>query len=573
MCGILFGVGYSKSKFSMGQSRIFHRGPDVSSSIFLENEQRYFGFQRLSIQDLSLKASQPYWSRSKRFLLLYNGEIYNKKTLTTNFLMNREMNTESDTEVIAEMLEKMGVRRTLNLLEGMFAFCIYDTLTKKTILARDYFGIKRLYWYGNRKNQFIAASEISAIFEIIKTPKPNLNAIHDWINHGLIDHNENTFFDGINVLPAGHLMEIDEFGNIEITDWRNELSHIEFTNQKQYLMALEETLFEIVESSLIGDVKMGTLLSGGIDSSLLFEIVKKFDSDMKAYTLDWNNENYSEIQWINEITKPKNHIVVQSTESEIFERIPKSLKHYCQPFGSPFLIGMEKLFYQAKRNGNIVMFDGNGLDEFFLGYSKYRTKSKSSDFSKLSQDNTNGLRPKISGRFLGDCNQFNCKKYYEIGSIEVDEMRKRDIFTSKLPRALRYSDQASMMYSCELRVPFVNQRLYSLALSARFDWLQDKNLGKKPIRQILSSLTNSDASFAEKRAVQLPMREWFVKDWDSKVCSILSEYTLKQKEWIDLDSFFLEYTNFKNSYSIDTSNALFLWQWLSLALWSNEFVQ
>ena len=167
MCGIVFGFGFSYEKFIQGQSKIFHRGPDSSSSLYLTEETRFFGFQRLAIQDLSLKGSQPFWSSNKRYLILYNGEIYNKEDLAVKYLSNFQLKTNADTEIIAEVLESVGVRKTLNLLEGMFALCIYDTFDKKTFLARDYFGVKRLYWHARSSKNFVAASEIQSILGFI----------------------------------------------------------------------------------------------------------------------------------------------------------------------------------------------------------------------------------------------------------------------------------------------------------------------------------------------------------------------------------------------------------------------
>ena len=569
MCGILFSIGLEQELCLEALKDLKHRGPDESSYLFQSDNQLFFGFQRLAIQDLSIKASQPLWSKNKMYMVLYNGEIYNTKELKNRYLKQIDSNTNSDTEVIANLLEIFGVRKVLNMIEGMFALCIYELKSEKIFIARDYFGIKRMYW-SKSKNEVMVASEIKPILKRLGKYTFNEKIVSDWVGSGLIDHSSETFYNEIQVVESGHYLEIDKFKNVRSFEWRENLPQKDYATRDEFLEDTLITLKSTISNATVGDVPMGILLSGGSDSSLLYLMMQEIGFETKPFTINWADELYSELKWVKSITNPKNLKSIELSSMEIFSRIESSLLHYAQPFGSPFIICLEELFKNAYSSGVKVLFDGNGLDELFYGYQKYLLPKL--DANQLrSQDGTIGERESILGTklrsFLIDS---QIKKRSE-DRLSTKELRNYDLFYGKLPRALRYTDQTSMRFSCELRVPFLNKSLLQVANSAKMEWLIDEHHGKKPVRRVLENYTSYNLGHLKKRPLQSPMREWFLKDWKENTLQAIVNSPLVDMNWINVKKFESEYNKYIKNFNSNLSNANFIWQWLMLANWTNLY--
>lgn len=335
---------------------------------------------------------------------------------------------------------------------------------------------------------------------------------------------------------------------------------------------MDELLAQTVQDSLVSDVDIGMLLSGGVDSNLLYLLCEAAGKSITPFTIDWPQTEYSEKQFINELSAPRNLITINGFESLSINRLTESLLFYAQPIGAPFILCSEDLFHTASQNGLKVLLDGNGLDELFYGYAKYDAHNQLAD-PKIHQDGSmsvagnlmgKNLRRKFDGRDL-----FHALSPYQ--SIH-DNPADLDLYVSKVPRALRYSDQASMRFSCELRVPFLNRKLLEFARSAPREWLINEGVGKLPIRQLLArKISNSQFAVASKRPLQTPIREFFLHDWRDITRSIIMNSALADFGWIDPHAFIRKYDEFVANFNAQTSNSNFIWQHLNLAIWSARF--
>jgi len=566
VCGIFYSVGIDRFEAHDAFEEIKHRGPDSTVSMFDENGSVFFGFHRLAIQDTSLRASQPFWSRSRRSLILFNGEIYNTKNLITRFLIANELTTQSDTEVVVELIEKIGLRKTILALEGMFAIVHKNLESGQTSFVRDYFGVKRIYWTQSG-GSFIASSEIKPILRARRSTDLNADAVHAWLTQDLIDFSDQTFFEDVWQIPPGHILTLDSSGRTLLEEWRPKLENHRH-DREEFLDDLEEKLDECITQALVGDVNKGVLLSGGVDSSLLFSVSSRVDPLISAFSVDWPKSVYSEDPFIERLSNPKKHFIVDGFSIDFTSQLESSIMHFGQPFGSPFVICLEEIFRVARLNGVKVLLDGNGLDEIFFGYDKYRMPSQAL-MNNRSQDGTFGLKREVLGARFREKYSLNSQDFPPECSA-----RDFDLFYGKIPRALRYSDQASMRYGIELRVPFLNRGLLDFANSMKESNMYGLNIGKLPIRKVLEKKIGMNPHIYEaKRTLQSPVREWFRDSWKGWVLKEIQDSPLVEIGWLDYEKFLLEYDRYISGYNTKTSNSLFLWQWLSLAIWSRLFLK
>ncbi len=297
MCGFLFHYSNNikkKSKYEIFniKSDLKSRGPDNFS--FIQKESFSFFFSRLSIIDLNQRSDQPFTDNNKRYYLVFNGEIYNflelKKKLKIEGI---KFKTESDTEVLFQLLVHRGIKETLKVIEGMFSFIFLDTKKKTIYGARDHFGQKPFY-YNKSSDQFLASTNINPILRNLKKEPKNLNSdsvIHYLCSNGLIPTTK-TFFKEIASLPAGNYITITG-GKFKInkyfqaSDLFDKQKYLEFKrkNEDEIIKMLDLKIKKAIKNHLISDARVGLTCSGGIDSSL---IVKYANDINKSFTIFTN---------------------------------------------------------------------------------------------------------------------------------------------------------------------------------------------------------------------------------------------------------------------------------------------
>lgn len=371
MCGIFGFFGFQNPDLLNQMARtIAHRGPD--SEGFFTHENFSMGMRRLRIIDLA-SGEQPIFNENNTIAICYNGEVYNYIELKEELLkLGHVFRTNSDTEVIVHAYEEWGTR-CLNLLNGMFAFAIYDIPKKQVFMARDRCGQKPFYYY-YQNNRFIFASEIKAILNADFIPREVcVSAIDAYLSLRYVPE-PRTMFENIQTLPAAHYLLIDSQGKLSCHRYW-EISLVE--NKRDYLSSkiayqkIEAQLRQSVKLVMRSDVPVGAYLSGGVDSSLLVALMREHNHHINTYSIGFNSP-IDETHEARETAKllGTNHQEVYCTPDDI-SLLPKVIYHMDRPVGDALIIAFYKLAELASRDLRVVI-SGEGADEIFAGYQFHK---------------------------------------------------------------------------------------------------------------------------------------------------------------------------------------------------------
>lgn len=544
-----------------------HRGPDSQKYNQLD-DQVIFGHNRLSIIDLSESANQPFFSPDERFSIVFNGEIYNYPELRAELASSYNFSTEADTEVLLAAYICWGVQ-SLDRLIGMFAFAIYDRDTQEVFMARDRFGVKPFYYAFGDNGAFYFASEIKTLLAAGIPQEKNEELWASFLVNGAYSYENQTFWSGVFKLEAGHYIQasVDKIDPaVKSTPWYHFVDRIHALRADEHYTkrTLDEHLAEyksLLESSIQlrfrSDVPVGFNISGGLDSSLLLSIVDKLykDVSIEAFSFYCNDERYDELPWVEEIiahtNKPLNEVLLTATE---VPELDKKISYYQdEPYGGIPTIAYARIFEVARQRNVIVLLDGNGIDEAWAGYDYYHNNSN----NIVQGVKKSPFKPQV----LAD--EFLNKAREEVYPTPFEEpllnKQYRDLFYTKLPRALRFNDRISMMNSTELREPFLDHRLVEYAFALPADMKMRNNEVKWALRELTGNYLKSELVFAPKRPLQTPQREWLTEDlidWVEEKITKLATHS-----WFDQDKLKEAWEGFKLS---DKENTFFLWQWLSI---------
>ncbi|MBO8221407.1 asparagine synthase (glutamine-hydrolyzing) [Prochlorococcus marinus] len=377
------------------------RGPDSSGCWIDEKIGIALSHRRLAIQDLSKNGNQPFLSQSGRYVIVFNGEIYNHKLLrkdlskysTGNFFWKGN----SDTETLLACIETWGLNSALDRFAGMFSFALWDRKKRSIYLVRDRFGEKPLYYglkkFNNRsRKSFLFASDLSA-FRALKNYQININqaAFESFINQGFISA-PLTIEDDINQLSPGHYLEINyenierlEFRSINPIKWWDPLkisqnrSELNLNNDDFAIKEVNNSLLRSVEEKKISDVPIGVFLSSGIDSSLICSLLMHSSKEpINSFTISFPDNNQGEVGF-DEGPAAKliasylgtNHNEVALSSSDLIKLIPSLSSIYTEPFADSSQIPTYLVCREASKNGLKVVLSGDGADELFGGYNRH----------------------------------------------------------------------------------------------------------------------------------------------------------------------------------------------------------
>lgn len=595
MCGILLTWDPNKKfikKFDIALNDLKHRGPDSKNFIHFENDNLTLGHTRLKIIDLSNNSNQPFISQCGRWALIYNGEIYNYKQIKKEIGDRWTWTTSSDTEVLLASWSIWG-KKSLNKLNGMFAFAVFDKKLKKISLVRDRFGIKPLYKIIHR-DVIVVSSEIKPLLRYQEQNLADENVIRTYLEKGLYDHSNRTFFKNIVSVSPGTLTEIDLHRNTEKTEkWyslEKNLIDLSKYNEVEIINEAHSLSKEAIISNLISDVELGLNVSGGVDSSMLVNITLNKLGHSNLFTQDY--PGYSELKWVKQISKKG----TLNTEKLSFERIDSYLSDtiisQTEPFGGIFVCGYNAIYNAAQKKNIKVLLDGNGVDEIFLGYEKYhrlyvqnsltkkefqKNKKEFENFwgKKLenfkmdsSIDGTVGVKPEVITNNL--LKNFDVLlEHKNISDDPVKNLAINDLLYNKIPRGLRFNDRVSMYHSCELRVPFLDHRLVEFALSIPSNLLLNDRGSKVIFRKALAKDISNEVAFAKKRSIQSPQREWLGNQWKKFVKDILKSKSFSDRNWIVPSEAKKVYSNYLKG---SKENSFYIWQWINLELWARAYL-
>ena len=583
--------------------KLKHRGPDDSG--IHRSENILLGHNRLSILDLSKKASQPMTSLNERFVISYNGEIYNYLELKKKFNLKIEKNF-GDTRVLSELFSKLQLK-SLDSLRGMFAIAVWDKFLKKLYLIRDRFGIKPIYYYQKQK-KFFFSSEIGPLLDIVENKKINKKIVNDYLDTSLLDHTEETFFEGIKQIMPGSLIVVDHKAQITSKERWYKLEHKIHKKITKCSVSEDNSNFKKLFNQSINihsrsDVKIGLSISGGLDSKAILASFNNLKEIKKVDCLNFyfNSEEHSENDEVKKILKLKKnipHYLLQ--KNNIFSNFNENILTQEQPFGGVATMAMRNLYNYSKNVGIKVMFNGAGADDYLAGSNREifshlinLKKTNNSQYEKnlnyyckLYSVKERNIEKKLS--------EISKKKFHGIGADGTDAsnpfiLKKKDykfkdikysdnffknsllsrMLSNKLPRTLRYEDRNSMGASIETRVPFLDHELVEFCLNLKDSRLVDLGMGKIILRNFLSQKYGNSIFNEKKFSIQTPQTKWLTTPTSRK--KIL--HILKDK-----NSILNDFINVKKAYNFVESdlfpkinNSNFIWQWISLHEWNKKF--
>jgi asparagine synthase (glutamine-hydrolysing) len=500
MCGIIFQISDKKiNTENLEKAETFqkHRGPDFmgSKNIIVEEKNLYFSHQRLSILDLSSAANQPMIHEESGSILIFNGEVYNylelKKDLN-KFQIN--FKTTSDTEVLLYYLIFFGPELTCKKINGMWSFVFYDAKKRKIFFSRDRCGEKPLYYHIHNKN-LIVSSELKTL-AIASGKKFSLNKkfIYNFLEQSIIDLDDDCILYGIKQFKQGSLYSLDLRDDKIILDenlfWNLEDKEKDFPNLENLIY---DHFFESVKIRLRSDVKIGIMLSGGLDSSAIAAVAKKINKNFNFQLLSFisNSKKYDESEFIelmeNHLNAKSLKVKLPDNVDQYFELLKEVSKKLDAPLAGASNLAHYYLMKEAKKNNIKVILSGQGADESLCGYKKYLyvyliNLLKKKKFFKFFhtfflflKNKTIFLQFDINGvkRYLGKKKESyygsffkDVKKtsIYSVGqnlrSRQIDDVKKFSV-----PSICHYEDRLSMLNSIEVRYPFLDNNLIELFIS------------------------------------------------------------------------------------------------------------
>lgn len=560
MCGIAGIIGNgTDEQLDLMLSKQKHRGPDNKSKWITKKAK--LGHNRLSIIDLSVTANQPFLSDDKRYVLVFNGEIYNYIELKA-LLVDYKFKTKSDTEVLLAAYIKWG-KDCMHKLNGMFSFAIYDTQNQSLFAVRDRFGVKPFY-YHQSKTTFYFSSEIKSIHAAGIKKNPNEKVWASYLTFGSYGMPNETFWQNIWQLPAGHCLTYQK-GKLDINKWYFFEKEIQKYTKKENIESVKQKYASLLKDSIKlrfrADVTIGFNISGGLDSSVLLAFVNQIEDSkkIKAYTFYTNDKRYDELPWVEEMINLTNNplvkVLLQSKDVENSLNFISSIQD--EPFGGIPTIAYSKIFAQARKDNVLVLLDGQGMDEQWAGYDYYLK----SEGTTIQGVNKSPFRPNVlTTDFLALAEKPLYPKPFD---NKLLNMQYRDLFYTKIPRALRFNDRISMAYSTELREPFLDYRLVEYAFAQPLEYKIKKGIHKYLVRELAAEFLSDTITYAPKRPLQTPQREWLAVELKSSVEKSLSNLKQsKYSKWFNFEKLETEWQNYLKG---DNNSSFHIWQWVNLS--------
>ncbi|NQY05948.1 MAG: asparagine synthase (glutamine-hydrolyzing), partial [Flavobacteriaceae bacterium] len=505
MCGIAGIVGAKQNEqllHKMLNSQT-HRGPDFTG-VHLDQDIA-LGHNRLSIIDLSEAANQPFLDNTGRYAIVFNGEIYNYLELRKELASYYDFRTSSDTEVLLAAYITWG-KVCMEKCNGMFSFAIWDKVEKSLLAARDRFGVKPFY-YHESSDSFYFSSEIKALQSIGIGKEFNEEVWSGYFSSGSYGNPDETFYNDIKQLPGGHVLYYKE-GVLKMKQWYQFIDRVNQIETNLSQQEVQKKYTELLEDSIAlrfrADVNIGFNISGGLDSSTLLSFVNKIkQNNIKAFTFYTGDDRYDELPWVKEmITLTQNPLVAVKLTPEEVPALSKFIANIQdEPFGGIPTLAYAKLFDEAKKQGVTVLLDGQGMDEQWAGYDYYKN------------NNNQVIQGVSKSPFRTNCLHTDFLKLKEKTAYpqpfenRIQNLQYRDLFYTKIPRALRFNDRVSMAFSTELREPFLDYRMVELAFAQPDGHKINNGQSKYLLRSIVSQHLSDAITYAPKRPLQTPQRE------------------------------------------------------------------
>ena len=519
MCGIngIFHLNFKQvdqNQLVKMRDILEHRGPD-DSGIYIDNNIG-LGHRRLSIIDTSSAGHQPFFSENGRYVLVFNGEIYNYQSFYPELKSKGiTLKSGSDTEVLLQLYELYGMEM-LHKLNGMFAFAIWDIQEKKLTLCRDRMGVKPLY-YCIHQNTLYFASEQKALFAAGVPLEVSEDGMEEYFFNRFVA-GENTLFAHVKKILPGHYMVIDEYGKNSTTRWWNLKekiqNHVKILNPKSWF---EETFFESVKLRMVSDVAVGVLLSGGLDScSILSSLHEQKFEKIETFNIRFSEEEHNEYHLAKKITDQYgytfNHTKLEN--ESLYQNLIDASYFHDEPLmhlNEPHLLAIAKLAKPKVK----VLLSGEGADELMGGYVRYKALKSPSllkvisqlskfetfnkrprydkllRYSKINNDsdlvvfNGSNVYPDDISAFYGNkqkpANEYRYQILKEAQELYPKNLRRQALYFDQhtyMCSLLDRNDRCTMGTSIECREPFLDQRLIAGLGTLDDKWMFTGKKGK-----------------------------------------------------------------------------------------------
>ena len=573
MCGFL--VQFSQkdddfNNFEIANDLLDKRGPD-STGYYKDSENHKFGFKRLSILDLDASANQPMVDHQNRYVIVFNGEVYNFKQLRNEIEQSGGsfLTSHSDTEAILECYKIWG-SYILDKLEGQFSFVIFDKVNRTLFMARDRVGQKPLF-YKITKESIIVSSTLEPIIKLTNSFEVDLESVYTFLQVGVIPAPK-TIFKNINKLKNGEFITFDVQSN-HILEKRIYWSPEQFIDYKKFDYEEFISIFdEAVKKRCVADVEISSFLSGGLDSTSIIKKASEYLPSMKTFSVGFLDKQFDESYWA-EMASNKFDIpntLEKIDESLLLKILPDSLDAYDEPFYDSSSI---PTFLVSKLMSNIskVALSGDGGDELLGGYQRYTWSNynnyipfplktplsfisnrmvKNNSISTGTNQYLSMLNKNSSERYESFFVDKNFTDILGISDFSYDFISNNWLDTEddfKSMQATDYNfylpevmmtkiDRASMANSLEIRSPFVDHKLIEYILSVKSKGYTATRNKKKPLKKFLSEDFDDNFLSRKKMGFAVPLEFWIKNSLKDEVLSTLDNKESYVKEELNFDT-------------------------------------
>jgi asparagine synthase (glutamine-hydrolysing) len=579
MCGIAGGFAFRPEgkkytqRIKTAIDCIAHRGPD-GDGIFLD-ETAALGHRRLSIIDTSVSANQPMYSSDKRFVMIYNGEIFNYKELKSKYFAGHQFRTSSDTEVFLELFIKIGPD-CFKELRGFFAAAIYDIQKEELVLARDRFGKKPMHIYRN-DDALVFASELKSLISFGIPREMNQSVLPYYFQLNYIPQ-PLSILKGVEKLLPGHYLKISRSGveddvYYQLKVRKDEYGRLSYEEAKDRLVDLMD---DATRLRLISDVPLGAFLSGGIDSSVVVAMAARHQHQLKTFSIGYkDNPFFDETKYAQLVAKKYNtqHTVFSLGNNDFLEHIDDVLHSIDEPFADSSSIPTFILSQQTRKHVTVAL-SGDGGDEVFAGYNKYKAewnvmqpslirnlvkglqplwkvlpKSRSNKItntvrqlhrfaegaslsaedrywrwaSMMPAETTGGLftaafTQQVNGhKSLQDIFKWN------ISGSDLNEVLLADMNLVLVGDMLVKVDMMSMANSLEIRSPFLDAEVVEFAFGLPETYKINSQMKKRIVQDAFRKFLPEELYNRPKQGFDIPLLGWFRKELWSKINDDLLE--------------------------------------------------
>jgi len=602
MCGIAGAINFNNLNYKVIKDALFHRGPDRQGEYSYKNT--ILIHTRLSIQDIS-NGHQPF--HFKDYSMVFNGEIYNHLHLRKEYLSGFIFSTNSDTETLLYMYIKYE-NKMFDMLDGMFAFCIFDKRKNRMILARDRAGKKPIYLYNENKKLFFA-SELNAIKVAVDDLKIDEDKISAYLRNGFFYKNT-TPYKNVEELKAGYVyeincqnLEIEKKQYFDILDFYKKDKIVSFDDAKN---RLDTILHKSVKDRLLSsDLEVGAFLSGGIDSSLVVAVANEYTENLKTFTVKFNG--VFDESHLAKLTAQKYNTTHH--ELNISMNLKNDIENILLNYGEPFMDSSAIPSYYVSKEAKkyvAVILNGDGADEIFGGYRRYvpiandwiklasylsyltkilpKPHNKKSIynylFRLLAMSSKRGLDfySSATNDIFEDVYSF--EKNSTCGEMEqfIVDIEKEDISSlSKMlymdfniilqSDLLKKMDIATMAHSLEGRSPFLSKYMLEFAPTLEDKFKVNGTTTKYILRELAKDYLPLELINQPKRGFEVPLKDWIEKDLKENIFDSLNNSSYSQKF---VDKQFIDNLLNKKVNVSDEKCAKMLWSMYCLEVWKKN---